>query len=270
MQIWDETSCLSSIFYLHCPKSSCSFGDLDSDYVDATAESWECWCTASPGAAGDGIDKTRGQRICTAGSSTKWGLFWLINIELLLSNSKLYPALRMSIFARGWAADRGSACEFISSWLGDECALLFTQQLVSCSMMFGFFLVVWLLLFFSRNLGVFTQCRMLFSSCPHCILYVTIPSLRKNWCNKFVHAAFPKFSSVCGRSSKGHIHLRNTVTVAWNGNFNAWKISFWFILLVQMKITMMVQVGHKINISNLIPWRILTSNFVFLFFFKPL
>ena len=50
---------------------------------------------------GDGIDKSRGQMICTAGSSTKWGLFWLMNIELLLSNSKLYPALQMSIFVRG-------------------------------------------------------------------------------------------------------------------------------------------------------------------------
>lgn len=55
--------------------------------------------------AGDGIDKTHRRMICTADSSTKWGLFWLMNIELLLSSSKLYPALPMCLVVRGRAAD---------------------------------------------------------------------------------------------------------------------------------------------------------------------
>lgn len=50
---------------------------------------------------GDEIDKTCGQMVCSARSSTKWGLFWLMTIELLLSNSKLYLALQMGIFMRG-------------------------------------------------------------------------------------------------------------------------------------------------------------------------
>lgn len=55
-----------------------------------------------PGTVSDGIDKTRGWVICAAGSSsTKWGLFWLMNVELFLSNSTLCPALQMSILARG-------------------------------------------------------------------------------------------------------------------------------------------------------------------------
>lgn len=129
----------------------------------------------------------------------------------------------------------GAAWEFINSCLGDECApnraLLVTQQLVPCKMTFSFFQL------FSSNyfplkslfsgLGAFLW--MLFSSCPHCIFYMTVSS--KNWCNEFVHSAVPKFSSICGRSSKGQMHLRSIVTVAWNGNCNAWKISCWFIFI---------------------------------------
>lgn len=55
-----------------------------------------------PGTVSDRTDKTRGWVICTAGSSsTRWGLLWLMNIEPLLSYSKLCRALQMSISARG-------------------------------------------------------------------------------------------------------------------------------------------------------------------------
>lgn len=175
-------------------------------------------------AAGDGIDKTHRQMICTANSSAEWGLFWLMNIELPLSNSKLNPALQTSIFGRGWAADCWWIHQFLSGWW------VFSKPLVTQQLVRLFLLVSQFLIFFWK-LRVFTQCWMLFCSCSRGILYMTISRFGKNWCHKFVYAAVLKFSSICGTSSKGHICLRNIVTVAWNGNFNAWKISFWFIFI---------------------------------------
>lgn len=183
--------------------------------------------------AGDGIDKTHRRMICTADSSTKWGLFWLMNIELLLSSSKLYPALQMCLVVRGWAADGVLLVNpLIPVW--------WTSVLPTglCWSPNGWYHTMWLFLlvsqsylFFSWKLRVFTRRWMHFCSCPHGILYMTIFCFGKNWCHKFVHTAVLKFSSICGTASKGHICLRNIVTVAWNGNFSAWKISFWFIFI---------------------------------------
>lgn len=121
MQIWGWTFCLSSSFYLNCSDNSCSFPALDSGSELPMAEGWQCCCIAlcvsrysSHEAADDGAVRTHRQVICSAGSSTKWGLFWWMTIELLLPNSKLYPALPMSILVRGWAADGGTACELLT------------------------------------------------------------------------------------------------------------------------------------------------------------
>lgn len=96
-------------------------------------------CAVSPGTAFT-EQRVMWAMICTAGSGTKSGLFWLMNIELL-SNSKLYPALQVSLSARGWAADRGTACEFVNLWLDDECApnrALLVTQLRPCNMIISF------------------------------------------------------------------------------------------------------------------------------------
>lgn len=141
----------------------------------------------------------------------------------------------MSIFARGWAAGRGDSLgihEFLSGWW--VCSKQGSAgHPTFCAMQGDFFFFQ----LFSSNyfplkhlyseLDAFLW--MLFSSCPPCIFYMTMSS--KNWCNKFVHSAVPKFSSICGRSSKGQMHLSSIVTVAWNGNCNAWKISCWFIFI---------------------------------------
>lgn len=79
---------------MNCSKRSCRFpalglaGQMPQLRAGSVAafEAQRSWTVS------DRIDKTCGWVICTAGSSsTKWGLFWLMNIELLLSNSKLCP-----------------------------------------------------------------------------------------------------------------------------------------------------------------------------------
>lgn len=60
-----------------------------------------------------------------------------------------------------------------------------------------------------------------------------------------MRAAGPAFSSVCGSSSKGHIHLKHCdlheMVILMHG-----RSASDLFLLVQMKITMMFQVRRKI------------------------
>lgn len=86
VQVWDETFCLPSSFYLHCSKSSCGFPTLDSGCGNTWAEGW-----VSPGRAFTkqrvmGLTKPVGgwlvlQAAAQSGGSSGW--WWILNLPCL-------------------------------------------------------------------------------------------------------------------------------------------------------------------------------------------
>lgn len=144
----------------------------------------------------------------------------------------------------------GAAWEFINSCLGDECApnraLLVTQQLVPCKMTFSFFSCSVLIIFLSK---VFSQGWVLFSGCFSLAAHIAFSTWQcpqridvMNLCTRqslnsalFV-AGVPK-----GKCISEALWLLHEMVIVMHGRSAAD-----LFLLVQMKITMMFQVGRKI------------------------
>lgn len=172
-----------------------------------------------------------------------------MNIELLLAASSVLLCKWASLQEAELQAE-GTAWEFMNSCQGDECApnraLLVTQHFVPCKVTFSFFSCSVLIIFLSN---ISTQSWILFCGCFSLAVHIAFSTWQCpqrtdviNLCTQqslnsplFVAGA-PK-----GKCISAALWLLHEMVIVMHGRSAAD-----LFLLVQMKITMMFQVGRKI------------------------